>query len=426
MPVVRAEAKRGPTSFTEMARLTGEYVDWHNLIYQAAWLTGELNLAALRAAWRVLCLRHDVMRRAYVSPDEARTYHDVLTEVEFHTADTDAEALETMRRALVGSPFSLDAVGLSRIVVVQRDDRRHLFGIALDHIVTDLTSWNLLVAELGRLYERACAGEPIADGTEGADSYQDFASLLRQEFVSRWGERRRAFWLSHTERFGAFPPAFPLAGPAKGEPSLKTLRHMLPADADSHVGDFARRARATPFVVVTSAVLAGIQEVAGAPSVGVGVNHHGRVLPHTSETLGQFVQDVPMYLDGKPDGPLETVRTVFAQSLDVFEYALPLRVAGRYWNLDLVSADGAGPAVVTLDQMGEAFQASPLAGTQAEPVQLDAPGGPDLVDTLTFAWYLEGAAPQLVVRYDANAIPTAAIESVVAAAAEFVLTDARR
>jgi hypothetical protein len=420
----RAEARRGPTSLAEMARLSGEYGDWHNLIFCVAWLSGELDLGALRDAWRVLCLRHDVMRRAYISPDEACTYEDVLTEVESYTADSDTEALETMRRILVGSPFGLDDLGLSRIVVVRRDEHRHLFGIALDHIITDLTSWNLLVAELGELYERAVVGETIVGDAGGRDSYQDFASLLRREFSGSWGERRRAFWISHTERFGTFPPAYPLLGVPKSEPLLKKLGHPLPADASARVGEFARRARATPFAAVASAILAGMREVTGAASVGVSVNHHGRVLPHTSETLGQFVQGVSLHLDGKPAGPLETVREVFGQSLDVFEYALPLSVAGRYWNQDLVSAIGGYGVHVTLNQWGESFTTSPLPGTRAQPVPMDGPGGhQELENTLTIAWYLDGPAPRIVARYDENLVPEATLESIVKAAGDFLLSN---
>ncbi|MFI7134847.1 condensation domain-containing protein [Nonomuraea sp. NPDC050153] len=408
-----------------MARLAGDYAHWHNLVYSATWLTGRLELAALRAAWRVLCLRHDVMRRAYPSPDEACTYEDVLTEVEFHTADTDDEALETMRRTLVGAPFSLDAVGLSRAVVVQRDDQKHLFGIALDHLITDLTSWNYLVAELSELYERAVAGERISYATEGADSYQEFATLLRQEFAGRWGEERRAFWLSYTERFGTPPPTAPIVGTTESEPTLKVVRRALPADAFSRVCDFAKHARATPFVVVTSAILAGMKEVTGASSVGVSVAHHGRALSHTAKTLGQFVQRVPLHLDGKPGGPLETVREVFGQSLDVFEYALPLSIVERYWGLDLASSIGGSGAHVTLDQTGEGFRGSPLAGTQAESVQLPAPGGHGLADPLIFAWWLDEAVPRLVVHYDESLITTAAVENIVDAAARFALSDGR-
>lgn len=98
MTVGRAEITRGPTSLAEMARLTGEFAGWHNISYSVVWLTGKLDIAAVREAWRGVCLRNDILRRAYLSSDEACTYDDMLGESEFYTADSDTEALNTIRR----------------------------------------------------------------------------------------------------------------------------------------------------------------------------------------------------------------------------------------------------------------------------------------------------------------------------------------
>lgn len=184
MSASQAKSSVGPTSLLEMARLTGEFADWHNLSYTAMWLTGELNIAALRDAWWRVCLRHDVMRRTYVSAEEARTYDDALSEVEFHTAETDAAAIELMRRTL-GTPFSLDGPGFSRIVIVQRSERRFLFGIALDHIINDLTSWIRIRADFTDFYNRALVGD--AGDVTPVGRYQDFASEQRRLFAGAWG-----------------------------------------------------------------------------------------------------------------------------------------------------------------------------------------------------------------------------------------------
>lgn len=228
MTVGRAEVTRGPTSLAEMARLSGEFADRHNLVYCVLWLTGELDLAAVREAWRGVCLSHDVLRRAYVSPDEACTYEDVLGEVEFYTADTDTEALKTVRRITI--PFDLAGVGLSRIAIVQRDDRRHLLAIVLDHIIVDEKTWKRLMADFGEFYERATQGASVPDKAE-KNAYHDFTLLERRELSTAWGEERRAFWRSQTEQFGTFPPAFPIACEAKGESRLTAVHHALPADA---------------------------------------------------------------------------------------------------------------------------------------------------------------------------------------------------
>ncbi|NHA00370.1 hypothetical protein G5V59_10430 [Nocardioides sp. W3-2-3] len=70
----------GPTSLVEQARLTGEFADWHNILYRVTWVHGPLDLSALAAAWRDTCRRHDVLRRTFASAEEAHTATDPLSE----------------------------------------------------------------------------------------------------------------------------------------------------------------------------------------------------------------------------------------------------------------------------------------------------------------------------------------------------------
>ncbi|NUK22490.1 thioester reductase [Streptomyces lunaelactis] len=402
-----------------MARLSGEFTERHNLVYCVLWLTGELDMAAVREAWRGVCLSHDVLRRAYVSPDEACTYDDVLGEVEFYTADTDTEALKTVRQ--ITTPFDLAGVGLARIAIVQRDERRHLLAIVLDHIIVDEKTWNRLMADFGEFYERAIQGVSVPDKVE-KNAYHDFALLERHELSTAWGAERRAFWRSQTDRFGTFPPPFPIACEAKGEPRLAAVHHTLPADARARILDLSKRARATPFVTVASAVLASLHEVSGAPTVGAITPFHGRILPGTADIAGLFVQMVPLQLTGGARRPLETVREVFSHTLDAFEYSLPLRSAGRLWNEELVSVDRQAGVGVTLDKRTMSFGESLLAGTKAEIVPLYVPGEVTWPRTLQFMWEMDGMAPRLSVYYNENYFPEEAVESLIQAAENFVLS----
>jgi hypothetical protein len=421
MTVGRTEVTRGPTSLAEMARLSGEFADRHNLVYCVLWLTGELDIAAVREAWRGVCLSHDVLRRAYVSPDEACTFDDVLGEVEFYTANTDTEAFKTVRQ--ITTPFDLAGGGLSRFAIVQRDESRHLLAIVLDHIIVDEKTWNRLMADFGEFYERATQRASVPDKAENT-AYHDFALLERRELSTAWGEERRRFWRSQTERFGTFPPAFPIACEAKGESRLTGVHHALPADAKARVLDIAKRARATSYVTVASAVLAGLQEISGAPAVGVTTPFHGRVLPGTADIAGLFAQMVPIQLTARSRRPLETVREVFSHTLDVFEYILPLRPAGGFWNEELASVDRQAGVNVVLDKRTVTFgeSGSLLVGTKAEIVPLYGPGEVTWPRTLQFRWELDGANPEIVVYYNENYFPDEAVESLIQAAESFVLS----
>ncbi|MEV0266885.1 condensation domain-containing protein [Streptomyces sp. NPDC050617] len=424
MTAGRADITRGPTSLAEMARLTGEFAGWHNIVYSVVWLTGKLDIAAVREAWRGVCLRNDILRRTYLSSDEACTYDDMLGELEFYAADSDAEALNTIRR-FVEPPFDLAGLGLSRIAIVQRDEYRHLFAIALDHVIVDFVTWNLLMRDFAELYDRAARGASLDRKVE-QNAYHDFAVLERRKLSGAWGEKRRAFWQAQAERFGMFPPPFPIDCEPQGEPSSTLVQHELPKDAEVRFLDLARRARATPFATAAAAVLAGVQEATGTSTVGASTNYHGRVLPGTSDIAGLFVQKLPLHLTTRSRHPEETVHEVFSHSLDVFEYSLPLWSVGQLWNENLAHIDReAGVQVGFGNQRTTSFGESLLTGITAETVFMYVPGQMTWPQTIQIEWQLGGTTPQIIACYNQRYFPGELIQTILQTAENFVLSTAR-
>lgn len=418
MAIGWAKGSQGPTSLQEEARLSGEFADWNNLVLGTAWLTGELNIGAVRDAWRRVCLRHDVMRRTYVAPDEARTYADTLSKVEFHTAGTDAQAIELMREIL-GVPFDLAGPGFSRIAIVRTNERRHFMGIALDHIITDELSWDVLMVDFVEFYRRSLEGD--TSSIAEASTYRDFASLQRREFYGAWGDKRREFWRSYVTEFGPTPPDFSARGRSSGTPCRKVLEHDLPVDTTAKVTDFARRARATPYAVIAASVLAAMRQVTDDPTVGLATEGFGRVLPGTAQTVGLFVQGVPLHLTRRTTDPTETVREVFVRSLDVFEYGLPPLVVGRVWHQNLASPD-AKPGVQLYFHNGNPVpSARALAGTSAEPVHLEIPGGANnWVDTIIVGFHLNATSTRITAAYNEDIYPSDIVGQLLKDAAKFV------
>jgi hypothetical protein len=325
-------------------------------------------------------------------------------------------------RNFLGTPFSLDGPGFTRIAIVQRSERRHLFGIALDHIITDLISWRRIREDFRDLYDRALAGD-VGEVTD-ASSYQNFASEQRRLFSSAWGDERKSFWRSYTEEFGSYPPSFLADAERTGEYQHKVITRALPADAKSRVHALSRQARVTPFAVVTSGVLAGVRELADDPTAGISVTHHGRGLPGTSQTAGLFAETVPLHLGRQATSPLEMAREVFHRTLDVFEYALPLTVAGRSWNEALAVADQkAAGLYVELHEVPMSVYFTPLfTGTGADYVDVSLPGEKVWAETVVVSWNLYETGPQLVADYNANYFPDAAVEELLETAERFVLS----
>ncbi|MET8234312.1 condensation domain-containing protein [Micromonospora sp. NPDC005298] len=421
MTASRAKTSLGPTSLAEKARLTGAFDDWHNLFYRTIWVTGALDKGAVRDAWRRLCQRHDALRRTYASPDEARTHSDALSEVQFYTAETDERAIELMRDFL-GTPFSLDGPAFTRIAIVQRSEQRHLFGIALDHIITDLISWRHIREDFKELYDRALAGD--ASDLPEAGSYQRFASEQRRCFSSRWGEERREFWRSYSGEFGTYPSPFLPDAKHTGDYQLKVLSHALPPDAKARVHALSRQARVTPFAVVSTGVLAGMREVAGMPAPGISVTHHGRGLPGTAQTAGLFAETVPLHLGHRATSRLAMVQEVFLRTLDIFDHAIPLTVAGSSWNEVFTGTGQEAPGVQfeLHEQPMSSFFTAPFSGTEADYIDVGLPNDKIWTETVVIFWNLYDTSPHLVAEYNASYFPEAAVEGLLDAAERFVFS----
>lgn len=411
----------GPTSLTEMARLSGDFADWHNLIYKATWIDGPLDLAAVRDAWWRVCMRHDVMRRTYASPDEATTHADALSEVDLRTAESDDEAVRIMTEIL-GKPFDLYGPGFSRIVVVRRSDRRHLLGIVVDHIISDQQSWARLRMDFSEQYERTLTGEP--GGRVQSRSYQSFATRQREELSGRWGDNCRQFWTSYTRQFGDYPPPLVPVADNTGDLSVRVVERKLPPHIKAQVYRLAQAARATPFAVTASSVLAGMQQVTERSLVGLTTNQHGRIYPGTSETLGLFVQTVPLHLRGRETETIEAIRQVFLRSLNVFEYSVPLRWLGEYWNEDLVSLNRqAGIYFSLVEDSSSALDLPPLTGTVAEDVRIRVPGGMQWPETVVLEWNLQDDGGHLMAVYNEKVFSRGMIDDLLLATERFVLPE---
>jgi len=422
MTLTRAQVSRGPTSLAETSRLTGEYADWHNLHHLAVWLTGDVNVAAIHDAWWRLSSRHDALRRTYASEDEACTFNGALSDVEIHAAQSDNEAV-TWMRTFLGAPFDLQGPSFSRIAVVQRSETKVLLGIAIDHIVSDLASSIRYLTDFAELYNRALVGDR-SDAVSSGRSYQEFASEQRRLFLGPWGEERRKFWRSYVDEFEPFPPIFPIATAHAGDYELRAVDRTLPADAKKRVNSLSLRARATPFTVVSAGVLTAMQKMSGSATVGISTNHHGRVVAGTSRTVGLFVQPVQLHLGRQTESRLETVQDLWHRSLDVFEYGLPLLVAGRHWGEALMLPNrNAGVYVDLNDQPPSAYDMPPLIGTRAETVHLQFPGDKRWPETLVMSWNLYDTNPQLVARYNKSYFSREVVEELLDVAESFVLSD---
>jgi hypothetical protein len=414
--VTESQAIVGPTSFQELARLSGEFDDWHNVLFKASWVTGPLDIDALREAWHRVGMRHDAMRRSYLSPDWALTHPQPIGSVDVRSASTDAEAIQTMSR-LLGARFDLFGTGLSRLLVVTTTPDRHLLGIAIDHILSDGVSWERLKREFVDEYSRTLSGVPPLG--QARHTYQEFATRQRADFRGDWGARCREFWRNTVARNGMYPPA-PLASLGDdAEPASETVQMALDDDVRSRIYRLARDLHATAFSVIAASLLRALGDISGKAEVGLTTNQHGRFRAGTSDTLGLFVQTVPLYLQRRDEQREIVVADVMSQVLDMYEYSVPLRWLSDDWEEPLVAFDR-DPSIYLNVAEGDAGREDlqALHGTQVEGAELDLQGGKSWVKTVAVEWSTQPSAGSVVASFNSRAFPRSVVEQLIEATVE--------
>ncbi|MCY1042399.1 amino acid adenylation domain-containing protein [Corallococcus sp. bb12-1] len=207
----RDPERSGPFGLTSLqrayvvARKVFQGTDRSCAVYQQLDLPG-LDLARIEAAWRRLVEHHEMLRTVVLGNGTQCRYDGPLdirvgeTLVASHEPrHWEAATRETAER-LFGHVHALGEWPLFQLhVVTSRDRRRSVLHVAMDGMIADGPSIEMLMAQLLRLY-----AEPQLRLPEPALRFRDWVHSLESFAASEAGQAAREYW---RERFAGLPPA---------------------------------------------------------------------------------------------------------------------------------------------------------------------------------------------------------------------------
>ncbi|MGN9909815.1 amino acid adenylation domain-containing protein [Phytohabitans sp. LJ34] len=264
-------------------------------------VSGPLSLPALRAALDALAARHDSLRMRFPSTVDGQPLVEVAAPapvpLDVLRADGEAEARAVLARA-VAAPFDLAAGPLFRAALVPLAPDDHVLCLTMHHIVSDGWSTELILDELGALYDAARTGVP-AGLAELSIGYGDWARWQRALGST---ERDLAYW---RERLAGVPALeLPTDRPYPPEQTSSGAVHTFRLDAalTGALAAVGRAGGATPFMVLLAGFQALLGWYAGQDDFAVGVPVSGRGQPQAEGLVGLFVNTVVFRadLDGDP------------------------------------------------------------------------------------------------------------------------------
>ncbi|MEN8649780.1 amino acid adenylation domain-containing protein [Streptomyces sp. 21So2-11] len=251
-------------------------------------LTGDVDVDRLTAALNTVVARHPNLRLALRTVDglpEAYTEPD--WELRPQSVDarswTDGQVQDWIAD-LATRPFVLDEDRLVRAAVVRRGDC-HVLVLSLHHIVCDLISLALVLAQLKAAYE------PGQDPQERAESGPSPADLERAVLADR-GEELTAFWKEQLA--GELPVlALPSSTRRRGHEGA-TVTFEGSEELLSALTEFARGRGLTLHNVLLAAFQVLLHRVSGQSDLVVGVPVAGRTRQELASHVGYLVNVLPI------------------------------------------------------------------------------------------------------------------------------------
>jgi amino acid adenylation domain-containing protein len=317
------QGERAPLSFAQQRLWFLDRLEPGSAAYNlpvALRLRGSLEVPALSAALAGIVRRHEALRTSFPeTPDGpvqeiAPAPESYAVPVEDLSALGETAALRRMEEE-GRRPFDLQSGPVFRPLLLRIAPEDHLLVVSLHHIAGDGWSMGLLVRELAILYSFPPlpeAGRGMGEGGQGGEGplpalpiqYADFAVWQRSWLTGAFLGAELAWWRAALrglpERLD-LPTDHPRRGSEKRRGAQRPVH--LDRALTRDLGALARRAGATPFMVLLAVFQALLGRYAGQEDLAVGSPVAGRTRTELEGLIGFFVNTLVLRADlsGNPD-----------------------------------------------------------------------------------------------------------------------------
>lgn len=269
-------------------------------------LRGRLDEHALRRSLDTVLHRHDGLRLELATdevPPQQRINPDCAARYRTRDLSTEAEPEQAFERLLLDhheTPFQLTEAPLARWCLVRLGELHHRLVHTEHHLIHDGWSFGLILRDLFTLYRSLVHGVPAE--LPPPRSYADSA----RESAARSESHRDAveYWRSALAgaEFG-----LPLRRQAgldhdRHAPAGAQLRQTVDADQADALRTTARRHGHTPYSVLLTLYAEMLRRLTGQADLVIG-SAVGNRPPGCEETVGMFVNTIPLRISPRPEKP---------------------------------------------------------------------------------------------------------------------------
>lgn len=290
----RARLDRAPLAFSQLA-----HWHWYELsercairqIASATRLRGRLNVDALQKSVTEIVRRHDALRTRIVVLDgvpmqEISELGDCKVSVDDLAAASESHRETEIVRIIeqhILQPIDVAVGPLFGMRLLKLRDDEHVLIVAMEHMIADEVSMNILLRELFTAYAQALQGRTFSLPAIPIQ-FADFA-VWQRDTQKAWLENRGPYW---AKRFAGcrrlrFPAVKDLSGVGWGVVPVRIAGHLK-----AKLREWCRLKHTTLAMSVFTAYVGFVLRWCNASESVIRYQSDGRVSPKIENTIGFF------------------------------------------------------------------------------------------------------------------------------------------
>lgn len=306
----RPRLDRAPLAFSQMTHWHFRQLQMRRSIRQVAFATrlcGRLNIDALRQSVAEIVRRHDALRTRIVVCDgipaqEIAASGDCELEVDDLTT-VSARFLEAevkrLIEQLIMEPIDITAGPLFGIRLLKLRTVEHVLIVALEHIISDGFSLNILARELSAAYVQTLRGRSLSLPAIPMQ-FPDYAVWQRNGQKFRI-EKHGAYWNERLAGCGRLRFPEDRMSPTETHLGWGTVPLRIGSGLKQDLREWCRLRRTTLVMSVFAAYVALVLRWCNAPEAIFQFQSHGRFSPKIENAIGFFASALYLRLELRED-----------------------------------------------------------------------------------------------------------------------------